>query len=1452
MTSNMSSGERRWASSRRGGMTVLGKVSVPKPINLPSQRLENHGLDPNVEIVPKGTLSWGSRSSSSATNAWGSSSVSPNTDGTSSPSHLSARPSSGGSGTRPSTAGSDRALESTPNIWGSTSRPSSASGALTSNQASLTSLRPRSAETRPGSSQLSRFAEPLADNSVAWSAARTAEKLGVTEAKNEEFSLSSGDFPTLGSEKDKSVKNSELQDHSSHSRPGSSSGLGKEKTETSYIDEVPVNANVKGGAVTSWRRDCPAYSEDGDRPSVEKWQGPQPYPNSGIPPPHYDTWHGPPVSNPQGGVWFRGPPGGPPFGNHVAPGGFPMEPFSYYRPHVPPTALGNPPAVPPAGGPRGHYPKNGDVYRPQMPDAYIRPGMPMGPGFYPGPMAYEGYYPPPMGFCNSNERDVTFMGMAAGPSVYNRYSNQNPTEHGNSQGKASGYGSTAKSLAPEQVESRHPPDTSRPYRVLLKQHNEWHGKNESSSWEDSGTMNESYGDGKDQPRMPVREDEQRSDYYRKNQDMDLRASASGEEACSQTSENQGIISSVTVKAKSSESTENIKTFDDKSTRKLNAAASGVQEVTLQPSAPKDSSLIQKIEGLNAKARDNSSARNRDGQRNKLHTNSAPVNPVETEVTAAAGSLVNERSNSSEIINSLPHEVVASGGERNIGSSAFSGSPTSRQTAHGMQGRADHRNKGRSNAHDADGWRKKSMVAETLSPAKVEATNVQVGDHLISVETYDRSAFYQQARHDVESVQIMSDTSDNQAQLAKMKELAKQKTKKLQEEEEERTRKQKAKALVKLDELNRRTQAMEGSIQKENATKSAIENKQEELPSESTSGSGLARNSNALAESSGNQKKKNNNRNGKSKHKVEEISSLPAIPSAISKEGNPTKISVESDHPKTPNFELDQDSVQPLSISKDPNEYLEQRRNLPNEESHGRNSQWKSQHSRRMPRNMQISRPVEKSHGNDAVMWAPVKPQNKTEIMDELTDKSKIEAVNFVKGDQQVHGNFKNKRAEMERYIPKPVAKEMAQHGSVQQMASSSNQSATDETVGRADSGSHAAQGNRHTSSAVSKVGSGIESKNGDGKQSKQGKMHGSWRQRGSTESTNVHDMQGAFNHDSNSYHSFQGSTDQQQAQKSEMSSVKGSRKHFDDSSYADGLNNSNSHDSAAPVSPSVIRDQTSGRGRRVPLRGNKNHDFDHKKNGGETNKIETQVSSSDSSQLDAGAAFKENRGAGERFTSHWQPKSQGSNNQRGNRSNDQNVGSEVGRVNKKDSATLSGVSLSTSRDKETNDHIAQPPHDQSVSGKTKAGQGPQLGNQEAKRERRNAPTEGRSLSPNQVPVSSVEHEPTDMDIRHEQRPSSGFRRNGNQNRFGRGHDSRDWKSSGQDNRHHNQPGNRERQGENMHYEYYPVGPYDNSKVAGSGRPKDDNRSGARFRERGQTHSRRGGGNFHARQGGSVD
>ncbi|KAK7389093.1 hypothetical protein VNO78_23925 [Psophocarpus tetragonolobus] len=1581
MTSSMLSGERRWASSsRRGGMTVLGKVAVPKPINLPSQRLENHGLDPNVEIVPKGTHSWGSRSSSSTSNAWGSSSLSPNTDGgTSSPSHLSARPSSGGSGTRPSTAGSDRVLEPSANSWGSNSRPSSASGVLSTNQSSLASLRPRSAETRPGSSQLSRFAEPLTENSGAWNAARTTEKLGVTHAKNEEFSLSSGDFPTLGSDKDKSVLNSELQDHSSQAHPDSISELSKVINETPALDDIPVNANINGGTVNSWRRDHQAYNEEGVRPGMEKWQGnTQPYPNAAIPPQHYEAWHGPPVNNPQGCVWFRGPPTGPPFGNPVTPSGFPIEPFPYYHPHMPPTGLPNPPPVPPPGaGPRGHH-KNGDVYRPHMPDAFIRPGIAIRPGFFPGSMTYEGYYSPPVGYCNSNDRDVPFMGMAAGPPVYNRYSNQNPPEPGNSQGRSGGYGNGGKQLTLEQVEPSHPPDSAAagPYRVLLKQH-ESDGKNEQTCREDLEASHATY-DGRGLQRMAVWENDQRSS-YRKNEETDLRTST--REVSSQTSENQ--ISSSVIKTKFPESSGTLKKSDDIPARKLDFVASDILEIHPKPSAPKDASLIQKIEGLNAKARDNSSARIREEQRNKFHAGNAPINQVENAVGAHV--MFPARTHATETINPVHHEMSAAGAEKNFESLSFSGTATSRQTPHGMQGRGDHRNKGRSTNQDVDGWRKKSVVEDSSasSGAQLEASNVLVGDHQISVQAYDRSGSYNQARHIGESVQTRSDPADSHAQRAKRKELAKQRTKKLQEEEEERTRKQKAKALAKLDELNRRSQAGDGSTEKEYATNSAIHNKLEELqssesttaagkfapassavnyntnticqiddssinkvekspflssestvetlkttgkepvlnhnpavalhldinnvdatnalhvhkqkqnlPLEKTSsekvvstttstalkvdnetridaslssgvknevcsagGSDLPMISAAAVDSSSNVKKKNI-RNGKNKQKHEENSSQATLPLIVQKETNLSKGSVESDKSKASDIELDQGSLKPAPLSKDPNQFSEQHRYLSNEESHGRmNSQWKSQHSRRMPRNMQINRPAEKSHGTDSVMWAPVKQQNKSEIMDESSEKSKIEAVNPLKSEQQVH-NLKNKRAEMERYIPKPVAKEMAQQGNIQQVASSSSQAPTDDSTGRVDSGSQGPQVIQHTS-VVGKLGSGIESKIRDGRHTKQGKAHGSWRQRNLTESANLHEVHDGLDHDSNAEPNVQRPTEHQHDQKSEVSILKGPTKHFNDSGDIDGSINSNSNDSAALASAPVIKDHAAtGRGRRAPFRGHKgsggNRDVDNKKNYGEAEKVEIRISSSEHDQPDVGVASKENRGVGERLTSQWQPKSQASNNHKGNVSTDQNVSSVVVGANKK-YPNHEGESLPMSRGKNSNAHVSQPLHDQSVPEKGKAEEAPHFGNQEGKRDRRSAPSKRHHHSSNQASITSIEQAPS-ADLLHDQRPSSGSGKNVNQNRFRRGQESHgDLKPPPtQDNRHHyNQSTNRERQVPNLHFEYHPVGPYDDGKSDNYERPKNGNHGGGRYRERGQsqTHSRRGGGNSYGRQGG---
>ena len=89
----------------------------------------------------------------------------------------------------------------------------------------------------------------------------------------------------------------------------------------------------------------------------------------------------------------------------------------------------------------------------------------------------------------------------------------------------------------------------------------------------------------------------------------------------------------------------------------------------------------------------------------------------------------------------------------------------RQTAHGAQRRTCFHNRGKT-AQDADGWQKKSVVADspTLSAAQLEVSSVHIGDHCISVENYHRCGSYHEARLDEQSVQTMSGPSNSQAQV----------------------------------------------------------------------------------------------------------------------------------------------------------------------------------------------------------------------------------------------------------------------------------------------------------------------------------------------------------------------------------------------------------------------------------------------------------------------------------------------------------------------------------------------------------------------------------------------------------------------------------------------------------------------------------------------------------------
>ncbi|KAI3464117.1 hypothetical protein Pfo_020780 [Paulownia fortunei] len=1563
----------QWASARRGGMTVLGKVAVPKPLNLPSQRLENHGLDPNVEIVPKGTLSWGSRSSSSGSNPWISSSLSPNADGgTVSPSHLSGRPSSGGTGTRPSTAGSDRTHEPVANAWGANSRPSSASGTLSSNQTSSTSLRPRSAENRPNSSQLSRFAEPVPKSSSAWGPSNTAERLGVKSSKEDGFSLSSGDFPTLGSEKDNSVMNIESEDHG---RPSSASGrIAQAKEDTN------PQADVKDGTVNTWRADGSQSAEDDIHPSMEKWQGdPHQYFNANAAPQRFDAWRGPPMNGPAG-VWYGGRPRGPAFG---APVGFPMEPFPYYHPQIPPPPLAGSQPVPPPG-PRGPHPKNGDLYRPQMPDAYARPGMPFRPGFYPGPpgpIAFEGYYGPPMG----SERDIPYMGMARGPPVYNGY--PAPAPDIASHGRAAGRGPAGKTLS-EQVEADHLEDTQGPKRVPLKNHNECDQRGGGENREHNMQPNVSYPGKSRLPMISSRKNEWGAE---EDTEEAIFAKRSTPSENSSRSYEYRVHSADGGKVKSFENMANVKAFNDNWTNKSESVPSFPPEMPQLPlsserdsslaAATKKSSLMHKIDGLNAKIRVS------DGR------NDSPINNYTSEVSNTAGSF--ERTPVSRDFVSVPHEVIVPVGDKPIQPMAV----MSRRSYHGGQGRVDHRGKGKFNSQDADGWRRKPLATESSSA--ITASNIESapdtdahGPNIVG-EASENSVINLAGKIEGDSVETY-DSNDIQAQRAKMRELAKQRALQLQKEEEERTREQKAKALAKLEELNRRTLAGEAANQKAERTEAMgdIHGEQEEsrtvgeplmadhefqepglnlvsnpnvaavdrdinasqagesvevsrnfpleiqqtglesnvspLPMHEDAHDGSARKvasqfndggisrhkrtgynqkqnsslhkslneksvpnvaaeaqkdntrvatiditvhegpsseiklsesivpntSDTVVEPSAHQRRKSN-RSSKNKHKLDETPADPALPPVMS-DINPGKESIENGDAKDSLSNLDNS----VSTVIEPDRAVQAQEicsSLPSEESQSRvSNQWKRHPSRRLPRSQQANRFMDKLHGSDTAVWAPVRTQNKAKDSVEASPISIQESANSSKGNNMVQNSLKGKRAEMERYVPKPVAKELAQQGSIPPLSSSISSSRSNEGAGREQSGSGSSASPQPVSSAAAHVGSSLEINEGDDSHNKHRKDHGgTWRQRGSTDSSHMKGVHVGLSPTSEPTKDIQQSKELGHFVKSEINSANAETKTSGIVNTSDHYNvPSNTTTAAGGKYPSVKDQGAAGRGKRHPPRGPRgivNNPDPENIYSGEIDGSCIQSAAPDVNQTDRTIGSKENRSFAERTSSHWQPKSNSNsaNNQHGNRTiGNESVTTEINRPSKEDYPQHK-VQAALRHDKESG-NINKPQPGQSVNVKSNVAEESTVGHRQ-EFEKKPAPAKGRPYSPNQDPVGSGESPPTAYtDDQLERNNPSGSRRNGRQNsRSVRGHESRgDW-SSGHDNRPHNIPAFRDRQRQNVHYEYQPVGPFKGNKPEKVEEPADGADSmDQRHRERGQSRSKRGG-NLYRRQSGAL-
>ncbi|XP_011101343.1 protein MODIFIER OF SNC1 1, partial [Sesamum indicum] len=1563
MNSSMLAGERRWASARRGGMTVLGKVAVPKPLNLPSQRLENHGLDPNVEIVPKGTHSWGSRSSSSSSNPWISSSLSPNAEGGNvSPTHLSGRPSSGGSGTRPSTAGSDRTYEPAASAWGSNSRPSSASGSLSSNQTPSASLRPRSAENRPTSSQLSRFAEPVPKSSVAWGPSNTAERLGVKSSKEDGFSLSSGDFPTLGSEKDNSVKNIESEDHG---RPSSASGRFAQSKE-----DTKSQADVKRGTVNTWRADGSRSAEDDMHPSMEKWQGdPHQYFNSNTAPQHFDAWRGPPMNGPAG-VWYGGRPRGPAFGAPVAPGGFPMEPFPYYHPQIPhPPLAGSQPVPPPGGGPRGPHPKNGDLYRPQMPDAYARPSMPFRPGFYPGPpgpMAFEGYYGPPMGYCNS-EREIPYMGMP-GPHVYNGYPAPAP-DIGNSHGRAAGRGPSGKGL-PEQVEADYLEDAKGPKRVPLKNHNERDQREEGDNREHNMQSSVAYPGKSRLPMMPSRKNEWGAEEDTEEATFAKRIAPN--ENSSRSCEYR-VHSADGMKVKSYEGVGNLKAVNNNWTNKSESMSSFPPEMpqllrtserdSSIPATTKNSALMHKIDGLNAKIRA-SDGRNdapntslREEERDGSQMVDRKINNYNGDDGDTAGSFESTPISANHV--SVQREVIVPVGDKPMQPTTIA----SRRSYYGGQGRVDHLSKGKFNSQDADGWRRKPLTVECSSGAAVSdvsAPNDPAHGPNIVVDASENPMVNPTGKIEGDSVET-SDSTDIQAQRAKMRELAKQRALQLQKEEEERTREQKAKALAKLEELNRRTIAGEAANGKAERTQSIADNREQEethtlgelvtvapkfqqpghdlitipnvivvdrdsnvnqagesvevcrnlpggkqqmgslesnlssLPVHEDAHNGSAKKvasqlndggisrhkragykqkqnsslpkslneksasnvtsevqkddthaatvdvtlsegpsseiklsesnlpncSTTVVEPSVLQKKKSN-KSSKNKPKMDETPAVPVL-QPVMPNINPGKESVDSSESK--NSVSNSDSSVSAVIEPDRGVQAQEVCS-PNEESQSRvSNQWKPP-SRRMPRSQQANRFVEKPHGSDAVVWAPVRTQNKAKGSVEASQKSIQESANPAKGDNLAQNSSKGKRAEMERYVPKPVAKELAQQGNVPPVSSSITVSRSTEGPGREQYGSDTSAGPLPVNSATGHLGSSVEIE-GDGSHNKHKKDHGMWRQRGSTDASHTKGAHLGPSPVSEPSKDVQQSKEHVQLVKSEKELGNAETKNSSIANTSDGYNMSNNTTTATVSKYPSVKDQgATGRGKRhLPRapRSTGNNPDPESTFSGEIEGSHMHSAASDFNQTDRPLVSKENRSIGERTSSHWQPKSHSTsaNNQHGNRTpGSEFVTTETNRLTKKDHPQHK-VQVSAQHDKDSGiiSHNVSTQSAKSNLAEDSVG-GHQ---QEFDREKKPAPARGRPYSPNQDPLGSGESPPTaNRDDQLERSIPSGYRRNGRQNnRSFRGHESRgDW-SSGHDNRPHNVPpfrDNRPRQ--NLHYEYHPVGAFKGNKSEKAEEPTD--------------------------------
>ncbi|CAM0949603.1 unnamed protein product [Alopecurus aequalis] len=1204
MASSLLTTDKRWAApTRKSGMTVLGKI--PKPINLPSQRLENQGLDPNVEIVPKGTHTWGSKPGPTTPNAWNSSSLlSPKKEGSvGATSQFNGRPSSGG-GSRPSTAGSE-SLDS-PNAWGPNSRPSSASGTLPSQHLPVVTNRPRSAETRPGSSQLSRFADNPSDNMNI--SIRTVEKPGSSHGRG--FTLTTGDFPTLGAEK--SSESNSQRGHSSKGRPTSSSGKdgtqndpGRSLTAGSG-DAIPSPNNQPADIMKTDQ-----HSYDGGAPfpatgPPNEAHQPQQYPpNYSMPPPQFDSWRAPPGHPPEG-MWHRGP--GGPYRQVGPPSSFPVEPFTYYG-QFPPNSEA---AARQGSGHGGYHSKNGDAYHSIRPNSYVmnQPVIPVRP-VYQGPMPYDGYYGPQRAnFNNANVRDAPFIGGPHQPGILNQFPNHNDKfQPGNSQSRPAKHEAVPKEL----LESDRVHLVCRGQTRILHDNPERVGPGEVERKIQPAPPLLPHPDGK-RNDVNLRADTRNTSSERNMVLMKHDQRERGQDRLSHSS----VMENAHSHPRETDDATLRKKFEDN------------LPLDQQPKIKKNAALIEKIGSLNNKAR-NVDARNaaesfpsKDIKEKQLKSADSKVDkvikdvsstPVITDFASGSGQAACV-SPISPVVQKLPTEP-SDGAVVGPLHSNFAEASKARKLGGSTHDRTRRRVDSSRNSHH--GPAKDMPPNNSAGHGRGEKSTTE-SSSVVQLRTiqHDQPPEHASQMPPVAVTDDMPDSPDYEFQRVKMKELAVQRAKQLQAEEEERTKRQKAKALAKLEELNKRSSVHQKNSSDPQPENADVQNSQKagldgtaepaastaeshdvtaidsvsilqppngpkdtavpaqpmstiphaagtgkDLAGHNTSSSGRNTQSNmvehvaqksvsqshdvgvpkskqgyrrrhavpedkipgeksSLVVSTENVKKaaeasldsstavvrsnddppahnKKSARNSRNKKKVDDApatsKNLPVVPnqqSIMSFSSEPkTKtagVIISSSILPTENTVLTVGSITVGGISF--GSFNQERLKSPELVQNTANNRPKPQQAKGSRKTNHAVRPVEKPHGNESVVWAPVKPSGWNELSEEADVALAARPKPIGKGANDGENGTKTKRAEMERYVPKPLSKEHQQQNSEQNLPSEKEN-----------------KGNDSEKLTAAKSDAATEPKKWEDKKTSRGhgngKSHPSWRKRNTDESASV-------------------------------------------------------------------------------------------------------------------------------------------------------------------------------------------------------------------------------------------------------------------------------------------------------------------------------------------------------------